>query len=182
MSSPGEQKNLSTFLAELSEEKRASLLSLHFTHSRSQYQDQLERSRGMDARAATLLSISAALTGVAAVLLKDFSGPSEPLGLTELVLAAAIGGVFFLAVLASILAMRPKDWNAGPRAAGFLEGFQEYPTTEPAQWTARQISLAVEHNEAIIKAKARFINFGAWLVVALGLLVLALGVAVNLPG
>ena len=82
---------------------------LYFQIAHDQHEENYRRGRGFDARASAVLFLSATLAGVAAIVLKDFSGPRPPSPATIAVLAAialAAGG----AMWCSRSALRPRGW------------------------------------------------------------------------
>ena len=101
--------------------------NLYLQTARGQLDEQFQRSRGMESRAATVATIACALAGVTAVVLKDFSsaGP-HGLSIVATVLAMIIASAYIGAVGLSLAALRPRtNWRAGPTLDNFLSGFDK---------------------------------------------------------
>ena len=78
------------------------------------------------------------------------------------------------------IAPSKEKWFHDPPLDGYLEGFAKYPRTDPLTWTGNQIRNAVHKNWEVIDSKAGAIFVATWCISVMGLLTLALGVAVNL--
>lgn len=152
---------------------------IFFELARDKLAEQFRVGRSLDARTGTVAAAAAALSGVAALLLKDFSGAPAP-GPFSLVIAAAIGLGLLLTLGACLRAIRPKkEWRHDPPLERYLEGFEQYPNTDPIAWTGRQISNATRENEATIGRKADAALLGMRCMAAMVLLTLLLAVAVS---
>ena len=152
---------------------------LYVQIARDKLEEQYRIGRSLDGRAATVATIAAALSGVAALLL-NFPG-SPPPGAPRFLLASAIGVGLMLALGCCVRAIAPskKKWVHNPPLDGYLEGFDQYPDTDPLSWTGNQIRKAVHKNWTVIDGKAAAIFVAMWCISVMGLLTLALGVAVN---
>lgn len=152
--------------------------------ARDQLDEQFRRGRGFESRAGTAAALAAALAGVAAVLLKDFSRaapynlPGVSIVLAVLVALAFIGAIYF-----SLKVLLPHDqWQAGPQLKGFLEGFDQYPATDPIRWTGRQVAHSVINNEDILRAKAKAVSWAVKCLGLMGFFTISLGVVANFYG
>ena len=145
--------------------------------ARDKLEEQYRIGRSLDGRAATVATIASALSGIAALLLSDLSGTPA----ASLVLAAAIGAGLMVALGFCLKAIRPSDkrWRHNPPLEGFLEGFDQYPDTDPLKWTGDQVRNAVRKNSVVIDGKAGAIHVAMWCIAVMGCLILALGVAVS---
>ena len=145
---------------------------------RSQHEENYRRGRGFDARAATVLGLAATLAGIAAIVLKDFSGP-RPLSPETIAILAAFALAAGAAMRCSLRALSPRGW-LGIDFKGLSERLQEIDPARGAEWVGDQFRETVEYNEAVLTAKGRsVIRACRWLFGA-ALLVVALAVTVNL--
>lgn len=160
-----------------------STTELYLQVARDQLDEQFRRGRGFESRAGTAAALAAALAGVAAVLLKDFSR-AEPHNLpgASIVLAGLVALAFMGAIYFSLKALLPHEkWQAGPQLKQFLEGFDRYPATDPIHWTGKQVARSVINNEDLLRAKAKAVSWAVKCLGIMGLVTICLGV-VNLYG
>ena len=152
---------------------------LYYEVAVAQYQSQVQRSSGLDARAVAIMAVAATLAGISAVILKDFSGGSTltwwtgvPTGLIAL---ALLGSVLY-----GVRGVKPRKWRINPglrTLASHLESYEDEPLTE---WVGDRLQQSVDWNEEIIIAKGRALIRAARCLAAMALLVIVLAVAVNL--
>ena len=146
--------------------------------TQAQHEENYRRGRGFDARAAAVLGLTATLAGIAAIILKDFSGPRPP-SLPTITVLTAFALAAGAAMWCSLRALRPSGW-LGIDHRKLSEHLQDLEVACAAKWVGDQFCEAVEHNERLLTAKARSV-IGAcrWLFGAV-VLVVALAVTVNL--
>lgn len=157
------------------------VLDLYLREAHSQLDEQYRRGRGFDSKAGAIIAIAAALAATAAIQLKDFSGAGlNGLPPAATVVAIAIAVAYSGAMAFSLAALLPrKKWFSGPRLDNFLEGFDEYPDTDPVRWAGRQVATSVTNNERKLGAKARTVFGAIVFAAAMGLGTIVLGIVVN---
>lgn len=155
------------------------LFELYYRHGLAQLSEQYQRGRGLDARAGTVAAVASALVGVAAIVLKDFTGPTAP-GKVSIIVASMIALSFLGSMGYCLRAISPrKAWYFDPPLDEFVEGFDKYPKTNPTRWTGNQIRNSVRKNELAINHKAKALSRAVTCLIVMGMLTVALGVAVK---
>ena len=160
---------------------KPSVLDLYLREAHSQLDEQYRRGRGFDSKVGAIIAIAAALAATAAIQLKDFSS-AGPNGLppAATVVAIIIAVAYSGAMAFSLIALLPrKKWFSGPRLDNLLEGFDEYPDTDPIRWAGRQVATSVTNNERKLGAKARTVFWAIVFAAAMGLGTIVLGIVVN---
>lgn len=146
----------------------------------SQLKEQRESQRGIDQKVSGLIGISATLVGVAAIVLKDFSGSPEGLSWVSALLASVIALTFLAEVYWGYQIMKPREFRHDPD----LEKFSEYLGGDYADdafvgWMGDQLRNSVSYNDKMLKAKVEDLHRALWTMGLLVALTVALTVSIG---
>ena len=145
---------------------------LYYQTAYGHLRDQDRRNSELEGKAVGLLGITSFLTGIGAILLKDFSNDPGR-GLTEATYGAiAVLALSFLGILLFTLnVLRPCKWSRKPQLGTLAQHVAAQEADVTAVWVGNEINWSVEHNEPIVHAKVIQIKYAIW---GIGILVLAL--------
>ena len=154
-------------------------LYYHVTHAHQQEQQQ--RNRDFDLKAAGCLGIATTIAGIGAILLNGFlnssGGEMSTLSLVFIVLSAL---VYICTLGCGLLVMILRDWRLDPDLSDFAAHLPNYDDDAFVEWAGDQFKNAAEPNSKVLARKARFLmaSFGLtfFLPFLLFALVLTLGV------
>ncbi|MDP6494544.1 MAG: hypothetical protein QGI09_03785 [Dehalococcoidia bacterium] len=128
--------------------------------------DQDDRNKQLERKATAALTLSAALVGVGAILIKDFS--VSPTALSEAVLwiAASVMVMFFFVVGLTFHVLKVREWRRDPglqKFPGYIHD-DEYTPDAMVEWVGDAYADSFTHNERLIHAKVWGVN---WAFIAL---------------
>ena len=145
---------------------------LYYRIAHSQLQEQDQRIRDFDFKAAGVLGLAFTLAGIAAVILKDFTG-DDPKEITCWTVAAVIifSGAFFSCVLCALLALRQRDWYGEPKLVDLAKKVENCDDAAVFTWTGDWIKCSVDGNQPTFDTKSGWLGRS---LRALGALICAL--------
>ncbi len=132
---------------------------IYYQVAHSQLQEQHQRNRALDTKAARTLGLAAALGGVGSVVLKDFTGTALPGMSTWTLVAAVLLILSFAATCAfALYAMKPRDWRGDPDLGSFASHLPNYKDHLLVEWAGDQIKNAVIANEGALGDKSQSVE------------------------
>ena len=154
-------------------------LYYHVTHAHLQEQEQ--RNRDFDLKAAGCLGIATTITGMGAILLNGFmNSSSREMPTLALVFIALSALVYICTLGCGLLVMKLRDWRLDPDLSKFAAYLPDYDDDAFVEWAGDQFKNAAESNSKVLDRKAWFLmaSFGLTLSLPIFLfaLVLTLGV------
>ena len=154
-------------------------LYYHVAHAHLQEQEQ--RNRDFDLKAAGCLGIATTITAMGAILLNGFlNSSSREMATLSLVIIALSALVYICTLGCGLLVMRLREWRLDPDLSKFAEYLPDYDDDAFVEWAGDQFKNAAEFNSKVLARKAWFLMASFWLTLSLPIflfaLVLTLGV------
>lgn len=143
-------------------------MRLYLEEARWRRDDQIERSRSLDQKLATMFALNAVVLAVfaASISLSSSAYPAAAKGL----LYAAFA-VFAANVVLSALAYGVSGWNRRPRLFTLKSHLRDYSEDAMIEWTADEIYAELESNERMVRRKAVLVSLSLSLSVTTILLI-----------
>ena len=138
-------------------------LYYHVTHAHLQEQEQ--RNRDFDLKAAGCLGIATTITGMGAILLNGFlNSSSREMATLSLVFIALSALVYICTLGCGLLVMKLRDWRLDPDLSKFAAYLPDYDDDAFVEWAGDQFKNAAESNSKVLDRKAWFLmaSFGAY--------------------
>ncbi len=152
-------------------------LYLHIAHEK--FSEQYRRGRAFDARAGAVLGVAPTLAGIAAIVLKDFSGQQSLSG-ADIVATIVLGAAMVGAMLCALLVLKPQNqWRHDPDLKVFGDNLGRFTDDEVVEWAGEFTRDAVEVNNGLLTAKGRRLVAAVWFLVAMAAALVTLAVLVN---
>ena len=148
-------------------------LYYHVAHAHQQEQEQ--RNRGFDLKAAGCLGIATTITGMGAILLNAFlNSSSREMTTLSLVFIALSALVYICTLGCGLLVMKLRDWRLDPDLSKFAAHLANYDDDAFVEWAGDQFKNAAESNSKVLARKARFLMASFGLTFSLPILLFAL--------
>ena len=153
-------------------------LYYHVAHAHLQEQDQ--RNRDFDLKAAGCLGIATTITGMGAILLNGFLNNSNremaTLSLVFIVLSAL---VYICTLSCGLLVMKLRKWRFDPDLSKFAAYLPDYDDEAFVEWAGDQFKNSAECNSKVLAQKAKFLMASFLLTLSLPILLFALGLTLG---
>ena len=153
---------------------------LYYQVAHSHLQEQDQRNRDFDMKAIGVIGVSATLAGIAAIVLKDFSGASTDLSTLPIALTIFVGITFLAAFCFGLNTVRPGKWRRDPNLNDFASHLPDYADDVLIEWAGDQFRNAVEKNDAALKMKATSVLCAIIALFFLAAALIALAVSVRI--
>jgi uncharacterized SAM-binding protein YcdF (DUF218 family) len=148
-------------------------LYYHVAHAHLQEQDQ--RNRDFDLKAAGCLGIATTITGMGAILLNGFlNNSSREMTTLSLVFIALSALVYICTLACGLLVMRLREWRFDPDLSKFAAYLPDYDDEAFVEWAGDQFKNSAESNSKVLARKARFLMASFLLTLSLPILLFAL--------
>ena len=154
---------------------------LYYHVAYAHLQEQEQRNRDFDLKAAGCLGIATTITGMGAILLNGFLNSSgREMATLSLVFIALSALVYICTLGCGLLVMKLRDWRLDPDLSKFAAHLPNYDDDAFVEWAGDQFKNAAEANSKVLARKAWFLMASFWLTLSLPIflfaLVLTLGV------
>lgn len=143
-------------------------MRLYLEEVRWRRDDQIERSRSLDQKLATMFALNAVVLAVFAASI-SLSGSAYPPAAKGLLYAAF--AVFAANVVLSALAYGVSGWNRRPSLLTLRLHLGSYSEEAMIEWTANEIYAELESNERMVRRKAALVSLSISLSVTTILLI-----------
>ena len=148
-------------------------LYYHVAHAHRQEQDQ--RNRDFDLKAAGSLGIATTITGMGAILLNGFlNSSSREMTTLSLVFIALSALVYICTLGCGLLAMRLREWRFDPDLSKFAAYLPDYGDEAFVEWAGDQFKNSAESNSKVLARKGQFLMASFLLPLSLPILLFAL--------
>lgn len=152
---------------------------LYYQIASNKLTEQYQRGRGFDSRAVGIMGLSATVGGIAAVVLKDFTGTATS-GEADVAVAIVLAMSVLATMLCSILALRPrKEWRHDPELGKLSSQMRNWDEVV----TLRKVSLAMRDaitaNNDILSDKGKHVVAAGWFLMVSALCLIVLGILVS---
>ena len=151
-------------------------VELYYHYALSRLEEQEERFRDLERKAAVLLTLASILIAAGAISIKDFSVGSRVALSDATLFSAAVLGVLFLLTLFYILeSLWPRSWQRDPGLPDVGKHVRDEDVRDEimTRWAGDQIRNAAAVNEDTLLKKAKSVR---WAMIVLFLMYPALGV------